>query len=107
MADSAEIEGENTMGSKKQIQRLDSVESVGIVVKMKDGRSKTYPLEIWQVGVLTEILGFQVKVPDLDDYRMSDEKVVSAKMDVFRKAAEKLPMESWTEYWDLVSEKEK
>ena len=86
---------------KKKIETMDRVESVGIIIRLKDGQSREYPLELWQVDFLTEILGFQVRISDLDDYKMSDERVVSAKMDVFHNAARKLTMASWTEYWEM------
>ena len=86
---------------KRKIETIDRVESVGIIVRLKDGQTREYPLELWQVDFLTEILGFQVRIPDLDDYEMSDERIVSAKMDVFRNAAKKLVIASWTEYWEM------
>ena len=86
---------------KRKIETIDRVESVGIIVRLKDGQSREYPLELWQVDFLTEILGFQVRIPDLDDYEMLDERIVSAKMDVFRNAARKLVIDSWTEYWEM------
>lgn len=91
--------------TKNQI--ADSVESVGIMVRMKDGRSREYPLEVWQVWAMAQILGFQVHFPDLEDYRMSDEQIVSAKMDVFCEAAKKLPMDNWSDYWEDARNKEK
>ncbi|MCH5339903.1 MAG: hypothetical protein J1E01_00410 [Acetatifactor sp.] len=86
---------------KRKTETIDRVESVGIIVRLKDGQTREYPLELWQVDFLTEILGFQVRIPDLDDYEMSDERIVSAKMDVFRNAAKKLVIASWTEYWEM------
>ena len=86
---------------KRKTETIDRVESVGIIVRLKDGQTREYPLELWQVDFLTEILGFQLRIPDLDDYEMSDERIVSAKMDVFRNAAKKLVIASWTEYWEM------
>lgn len=90
---------------KKKTEIIDRVESVGIIVRLKDGQSREYPLDLWQVDFLTEILGFQVRIPDLDDYEMSDERIVSAKMDVFRNAARKLALDFWTEYWEIKENK--
>ena len=36
---------------------------------------------------------------------MSDERIVSAKMDVFRNAARKLALDFWTEYWEIKENK--
>lgn len=50
------------------------IESIGIIIRTKDKRIKEIPLEPWQTDFLG-LLGLQVNLPDLDDYRMSNREV--------------------------------
>lgn len=52
----------------------DIIESVEIIIRTKDNKCKEIPLEVWQVGAIADALGLHLKLPDLDDYQMLDEK---------------------------------
>lgn len=55
---------------KKKTQRHDTIQSVTLEICAKDGRKLEIPLEVWQVGIVCEILGLCVDTTNLDSYRM-------------------------------------
>ena len=63
------------MSDKNRQKEQDTIESVGIVIRTKDGSAKDIPLEVWQVGAIAMELGLQVKLPNLNDYKMTDEEL--------------------------------
>lgn len=62
------------------------IESVGLTIHSVDGRMKEIPLEIWQVGVISQILGLIVRLPDWDDYEMSPKERVDERMEIYYNA---------------------
>lgn len=50
------------------------IESVGLIIRTKDNKSKEIPLEVWQVGAIADELGLIVRFPDLDDYQIRSEE---------------------------------
>lgn len=58
----------------------DIIESVGLIIHAKDGRSKEILLELWQVDIVTNILGLQVDLPDLENYVMASKEMVETRL---------------------------
>ncbi len=69
------------------------IKSVELTIYANDGRTKRIPLEVWQVGIISQMLGLQVKFPDLD-YEMSGKDRVDERMAVYIKAVKTLCSEN-------------
>ncbi len=52
------------------------VESVSLLIRTKDHRSKEIPLTVWQVGAMALELGLQVNFPNLDDYKIMEDETL-------------------------------
>ena len=62
------------------------VENVGLTLHSVDGQIKEIPLEIWQVDIICQILGLNIKIPNLDDYEMASKDSVNERMEIYNKA---------------------
>lgn len=58
------------------------IESVNLAIYTNDGRRKEIKLEVWQVGAIALLLGLHVKLPDIENYTMSDESVVKKRLNI-------------------------
>lgn len=56
--------------SKKYTERKDGIKSVTLVIDAYAGRKLEIPLEVWQVDVISEMLGLSVDTINLDTYCM-------------------------------------
>lgn len=66
------------------------IDSVGITIHAKDGQIKEIALEEWQVGVICQMLGLSVHLPDLNDYEMSSKNIVDERMALYYSAIKNL-----------------
>ena len=74
----------------KKNKREEIVESVSILIRTKDNRTKEIPLEPWQLEGFALILGLQVNLPDLDDYTMSGREAYEERMALYKEALREL-----------------
>ena len=66
------------------------VESVSLTIRMTDGRREEIPLEVWQVGIVTQLLGLQVDLKDPKNWRMSSRESCEERFDLYREAVREL-----------------
>lgn len=60
----------------KKVFMQESIDSVGLTIHTKDGKSKEIPLEVWQVDAVARILGLSVNLSNLNDYKMAEKETV-------------------------------
>ena len=70
--------------SKKYTERKDGIKSVTLVIDAYNGRKLEIPLEVWQVDVISEMLGLSVDTTNLDTYCMRSKEQTDENMKIYR-----------------------
>ena len=69
--------------SKKYTERKDGIKSVTLVIDAYNGRKLEIPLEVWQVDVISEMLGLSVDTTNLDTYCMLSKEHTDENMKIY------------------------
>lgn len=78
------------MKNKNKYHTESNIESVGLTIRAKDGQVKEIPLEVWQVDIICQMLGLQVNLSDLNNYKMASKENVDEYMAVYHDAVRKI-----------------
>lgn len=66
------------------------IKSVNLSIYAHDGRRMEIPLEEWQVGVITQILGLSADLSLSGQYELSGRKIVEDRMAIYNNAIRQL-----------------
>ena len=62
------------------------IESVSLTIKAHSGQRLEIPLEVWQVDILSKMLGLSVDTTSLASYKMANKETVDERMEIYYKA---------------------
>lgn len=66
------------------------IKSVKLVIDAVDGQSIEIPMEVWQVGVISQIIGLSVDLSLSGKYAMSSKESVDERMAIYNNALKQL-----------------
>ncbi len=66
------------------------IESVSLTIKAHSGKRIEIPLEVWQVDILSKMLGLSVDTTSLASYKMASKETVDERMEIYYKAIKKM-----------------
>ena len=66
------------------------IESVSLTIKAHSGKRLEIPLEVWQVDILSKMLGLSVDTTSLASYKMASKETVDERMEIYYKAIKKM-----------------
>lgn len=66
------------------------IKSVKLVIDAVDGQSMEIPMEGWQVGVISQIIGLSVDLSLSGKYAMSSKESVDERMAIYNNALKQL-----------------
>lgn len=77
----------------KKMKIKDNIKCVTLAIYAHDGRELEIPLEVWQVGIICEMLGLCVDTNNMDTYQMRSKELVDETMEMYHEAIRKLHRE--------------
>ena len=70
------------------------IESVSLTIISHSGKQLEIPLEVWQVDVISRMLGLCVDTKSLSDYKMASKDTVDERMEIYYKAIKEMASKS-------------
>ena len=70
------------------------IESVSLTIISHSGKQLEIPLEVWQVDVISRMLGLCVYTKSLSDYKMAGKDTVDERMEIYYKAIKEMASKS-------------
>ncbi len=70
------------------------IESVNLTISSHSGKRLEIPLEVWQVDVISRMLGLCVDTKNLADYKMASKETVDKHMKIYYKAIKEMASKS-------------
>ena len=70
------------------------IESVSLTIISHSGKQLEIPLEVWQVDVISRMLGLCVDTKSLSDYKMAGKDTVDERMEIYYKAIKEMASKS-------------
>lgn len=70
------------------------IERVSLTIRSHSGKLLAIPLEIWQVDVISRMLGLCIDTKSLTDYKMASKETVDKHMELYYKAIKEMACKS-------------
>ena len=70
------------------------IESVSLTIISHSGKQLEIPLEVWQVDVISRMLGLCVDTKSLSDYKKAGKDTVDERMEIYYKAIKEMASKS-------------